>query len=94
MLFSIADPHPSKRAGLARVSNLTLRRQLDAYGRAVERFFDAARRDAKPKPAALARIIHATRKSNDRVSIEVEPCRSEGTSAKGFIVMLGARQTV
>ena len=44
--------------------------------------------------AMLARIIHATRKSNDRVSIEVEPCRSEGISAKGFIVMLGARQTV
>ena len=44
--------------------------------------------------AMLAGIIHATRKSNDRVSIEAEPCRSEGISAKGFIVMLSARQTV
>jgi hypothetical protein len=42
----------------------------------------------------LSRIIHATRKSNNRVSIEAEPCRREGISAKGFIVMLGARQTV
>jgi len=51
-------------------------------------------RTTKLRWHALARIIHATRKSNDRVSIEVEPCRSEGISAKGFIVMLGARQTV
>ena len=28
----------------------------------------------------------------DRVSIEVEPCRSEGIGAKCFIVVIGTRQ--
>jgi len=36
----------------------------------------------------LARTIRAV------AAIEAEACRSEGISAKGFIVMLDARQTV
>jgi hypothetical protein len=46
------------------------------------------------RPAGLDQIIHPTREANDRVSIEAKPCRSEGISAKWFIVILGARQYV
>jgi hypothetical protein len=37
-------------------------------------------------------IIRTTKKTNDRVSIEVEPWRSEGISANCFIVTFSARQ--
>jgi len=42
----------------------------------------------------LARIFQITRKTNDTVSIELEPWRSEGISANYFIVMFGARHNV